>query len=33
VLGNVGKVVLIVVAVLVLIGLGFGGGFVLMSRR
>jgi hypothetical protein len=33
VLGSVGKVVLIVVAVLILVGLGFGGGFVLMSRR
>jgi len=32
-LGNIGRIVLIVVAILVLIGLGFGGGFLLMSRR
>jgi len=32
-LGSVGRVVLIVVAILVLIGLGFVGGFVLLGRR
>jgi hypothetical protein len=32
-LGSAGRVILIVVLVLILIGLGFGGGFLLMSRR
>jgi hypothetical protein len=32
-LGSAGRIVLIVVAVLILIGLGFVGGFVLLSRR
>jgi hypothetical protein len=33
VLGSVGRVILIVAAVLILIGLGFAGGFMLMNRR
>ena len=32
-LGSAGRIVLIVVAILVLLGLGFAGGFVLMGRR
>jgi hypothetical protein len=32
-LGSAGRVILIVVAILVLIGLGFVGGFILMTRR
>ena len=32
-LGSVGRIVLIVVAILVLVGLGFVGGFVLLGRR
>ena len=32
-LGSAGRVILTVVLVLILIGLGFGGGFLLMSRR